>query len=134
MTIAIAASKAGWSSFAADPRDEARRAPRPAAFPRVQPKPLTRSLTDGRFSLIGSGHVAIAATPGLVVRVRSGALWITQEHDQRDHLVAAGEHFVADRAGRLVVSAFARSEVELVWAPYDDDRLSPGLEPVEIAT
>jgi hypothetical protein len=128
MTIAIAASKADWASFAG-PHQAGAGAPRAGAFPRSQHKPLTRALTGGRFSLIDSGHVTIAAVPGLAVRARSGALWITQEGDHQDHLVAAGERFVADRHGSLVVSAFARSEVELTWPSRDHDRLSPGLEP-----
>lgn len=133
MTFAIQARTADWATFlGAD--EAAPGASRVTAFPRTRHEPLTRSLTGGRFSLFGSGHVAVAATPGLVVRARSGALWITQERDWRDHLVAAGGCFVADRAGLLVVSALARSEVELVWPPHDDERLSPGLEPVEIAT
>jgi len=131
MTIAIAASKADWASFIhAD--EVTPRAPRAAAFPRTQPKPLGRSLTGRRFSLIGNGHVTIAAVPGLVVRARSGLLWITQERDLRDHLVPAGERFVADRAGPLVISAFARSEIELEWPAYGHDRLSPGLEPAVV--
>jgi hypothetical protein len=131
MTIAIAASKADWASFF-NP-DAAPRASRATAFPRAQHKPLGRSLTGGRFSLTGNGTVTIAAVPGLAVQARSSMLWITQERDQDDHLVVAGERFVADRYGLLVISAFTRSEVELEWPSRGHDRLSPGLEPVAVA-
>jgi hypothetical protein len=127
MTIAIPASKADWASFF-NPDDASPRTSRAAAFPRAQHKPLGRSLTGGRFSVIGNGTVTIAAVPGLAVQARSGMLWITQEGDQDDHLVAAGERFVADRYGTLVISAFERSEVELEWPSHEHDRLSPGLE------
>lgn len=131
MTIAIAASKAGWSSFF-DADGNRRPAKRAAGFPRTPQRPLTRSLTDGRFALGGSGLVTVAAVPGLAVRARSGSLWITQKNDPRDYLLLAGERFVADRQGLLVVSAFERSELELEWPSDDPDRLSPGLEPLEI--
>jgi len=132
MTIAIPASKADWASFFSLD-DTAPRASRATAFPRAQHTPLDRSLTGGRFSLIGNGAVTIATVPGLAVQARSGMLWITQEGDQDDHLAAAGERFVADRYGSLVISAFARSELELEWPARDHDRLSPGLEPVAVA-
>lgn len=42
---------------------------------------------------------------GIVLHVREGALWITQERDARDHYVKAGESFRLDRDGTALASA-----------------------------
>ena len=78
-------------------------------------KLLTPAETAGRFTLARDGHVAVAAVPGLLVRVRSGSLWLTQDRDPVDHLVTAGQCFVADRRGRLVATALHVTEVEVEW-------------------
>jgi hypothetical protein len=127
----IAVNQSDWSAFL-NP-DAALPTPRRIAFPRIQSGPITRTNTSGRFCLIGNGHVSIAAVPGLVVRVREGALWITQAGDADDHLVRAGERFVADRSGRLVISAFARGEVELEWPTREQERARPVHAPLAAA-
>jgi len=113
MSAIFAANQSDWSAFL-NP-DAAPIGPRQVAFPRLQGGSLTRANSNGRFCLIGNGHVSIAAVPGLAIRVRKGTLWITQSRDAEDHVVHAGERFVADRAGKIVVSAFERGEVELEW-------------------
>ena len=40
-----------------------------------------------------------------VVRVREGAIWLTQENDIRDRHLAAGEAFRLDRPGLAIVQA-----------------------------
>ncbi len=52
---------------------------------------------------------------GVVVICEQGALWLTQERDERDHILAAGEQFVVDRRGRVVISSPMESEVALAW-------------------
>jgi hypothetical protein len=41
----------------------------------------------------------------LQVRVESGTLWITQQHDRRDVMLGAGETFRFDRKGVALLSA-----------------------------
>jgi hypothetical protein len=77
--------------------------------------------------------VSIAAVPGLVIRVRKGTLWVTQAHDSEDHVVDAGGRFVADRDGRIVISAFDRGEVELVWPTREQERARPVRAPLAAA-
>lgn len=127
MNPAIAANQSDWSAFL-NPDAELLRT-RSIAFPRLQNGPITRANSGGRFSLLGNGHTSIAAVRGLVVRVRKGTLWITQARDPFDHVVRAGESFVADRTGRLVISAFERGEVELEWPSRERERAEPRHEP-----
>ena len=121
MTSVYAANQSDWSAFL-NP-DAAPVRPRTLAFPRIQNGPLTRANTSGRFCLLGNGHVSIAAAPGLAIRVRTGTVWITQARDAKDHLVRAGQRFVADRAGRLVLSSFQRGEVEVEWPAPQHERV-----------
>jgi len=131
MSSLLAANQSDWSAFL-NPDAEALGSRR-IAFPRLQSGPITRTLTGGRFCLIGNGHTSIAAVPGLVIHVREGSLWVTQAHDSEDHIVRAGERFVADRAGRLVISAFERGEVELKWPAHQRERAWAANEPVAAA-
>jgi hypothetical protein len=48
---------------------------------------------------------------GITLRVTRGALWITQEHDVRDIVLAAGDSFTIDRRGLTVVEAQGRATV-----------------------
>ena len=120
MTSVYAANQSDWSAFL-NP-DAAPVRPRNIAFPRLQSGSLTRANTSGRFCLLGNGHVSIAATPGLVIRVRKGQVWITQSGDPQDYVVGAGERFVADRSGRVVVSSFERGEIEVEWPAQRQER------------
>lgn len=49
--------------------------------------------------------ISIEACPGTDVRALEGQVWITQEHDAQDYVVAAGTRFTAGRSGPVVVSA-----------------------------
>lgn len=49
---------------------------------------------------------------GHVIRCLSGTLWGTQEGDGRDHVLAAGEEFVIESTGVIVVQAFTPALVE----------------------
>ena len=42
--------------------------------------------------------------------------------------VSAGQCFVTDRAGPLVISALGVAELYIEWPLHDIERLSPGLE------
>jgi hypothetical protein len=50
------------------------------------------------------------------IRCASGVLWITQDHDQRDIVLQAGESFTLDRGGPAIVWALAPSSAEVVAA------------------
>lgn len=75
---------------------------------------LTRAQVAGRFSLVDHAPLSIEATRGLVVRVYSGALWAAQT-GQAHRLFRAGERFVADCDGVVVVRALERGEIGLEW-------------------
>src|SRR3954471_19515340 len=51
---------------------------------------------------------------GMVVRVRWGGAWLTQEADGRDHYLTAGEGFCLDRGGSALVTALRRACVDVV--------------------
>ncbi len=127
MTIAIAARHIERSSLSSD------RAARKAAYYAARNVPLTRMQIAGRLSMLDNGPVTIAAVRGLVVRVRTGALWITQYKDTGDHVLRAGESFSVDRAGPLVLQPLGGTELVIDWPARESERLSPGLEPIELA-
>ena len=49
---------------------------------------------------------------GHAIRCLSGTLWVTQEGDGRDHVLAAGDEFVIESTGVIVVQAFTPALVE----------------------
>jgi hypothetical protein len=44
---------------------------------------------------------------GHAIRCLSGTLWVTQEGDGRDYVLAPGDEFVIESTGVIVVQAFA---------------------------
>jgi len=53
----------------------------------------------------------IEASAGSRVICVRGMVWLTQEQDARDHILSAGETFVCDRAGTVLVNALAHDAV-----------------------
>jgi hypothetical protein len=51
---------------------------------------------------------------GQTVTCLQGAVWITQERDRRDIVLAAGQSFVLDRPGVTVLFAFQDAAVSIV--------------------
>ena len=49
---------------------------------------------------------------GHVIRCLSGTLWVTQEGDPRDHILAAGDEFLIEAPGAVVVQAFTPAVAE----------------------
>lgn len=49
---------------------------------------------------------------GIIVRVRWGGAWITQEGDGRDHYLSPGESFRLDRGGSALVTALRRACID----------------------
>lgn len=113
-------------------RADARRSSNDASYG-AHSSPLTRARIGGLMSLVDRGPLTIAAERDLVVRVRTGSVWSGQPGDGQYWLVRADECFTAHRIGPFVIRAVARSEIEIDLPPLDEDRLSPGLEPVSIA-
>jgi len=66
------------------------------------------TLDPSTVKLINLGRKAI----GQMIRCLSGTLWVTQEGDTRDLLLSAGEVFVIETTGVVVVQAFAPAVAE----------------------
>jgi hypothetical protein len=50
---------------------------------------------------------------GMVIEVRKGALWITEEGDGRDYYVGRGDWLRLDRDGLSIAQALEKSEVTI---------------------
>jgi len=67
--------------------------------------------------LLGKGHIRhVHGDKGRRVELVSGSLWITQDGDLRDVVLAPGEAFDFDRRGDALLSAFADSRYLLLDA------------------
>lgn len=67
--------------------------------------------------VLGKGRVRhVHGEAGRRVECLSGSLWITQDGDLRDVVLAAGEAFDFDRHGDALLSAFADSRYLLLDA------------------
>jgi hypothetical protein len=62
-------------------------------------------LVHSGINIARGGSLRIDDGAGLYVYVREGEVWITQDGDRRDHVVAAGEGFRLDCGGKAVVEA-----------------------------
>ena len=64
------------------------------------------SLTRGAMHRIVNGR-------GWQIQVAEGELWLTQDHDERDYLVRAGESFTVDRDGTTIACAVRPAVITL---------------------
>ena len=55
----------------------------------------------------------VVGRAGVVVRVRSGTVWLTREGDPEDHLLGEGQALESGRRGRLAVLALTPARLEL---------------------
>jgi len=79
---------------------------------------MNQDLLSGTRTL-GKGKVRhLHARSGRRVEVLSGAIWITQDGDLRDIVLASGEAFDFERAGDALLSAFDDSRY-LVLDPLE---------------
>ena len=67
----------------------------------------------GNIRLERGGFVRIQGASGTLVRVNSGAVWITEEGDARDHFVPAGSRFKVASNRLTLVSALGGSNLEM---------------------
>lgn len=56
-------------------------------------------------------HVAMRDVVGWTVRPLAGTVWITLHDDSCDIVLEAGQSFVVDRPGKMVISAFGEVRV-----------------------
>jgi hypothetical protein len=71
----------------------------------------------GSFRLERGGFVRIEDGAGTRVDVQSGAVWITEEGDQRDYFIAAGGQFTVASERVTLVSAIGGSNLRLAAPP-----------------
>lgn len=72
---------------------------------------------QGSFRLERGGFVRIDDGAGTRVEVQSGAVWITEEGDQRDYFIAAGGRFTVASGRATLVSALRGSDIQLAAPP-----------------
>ncbi len=70
-------------------------------------------VVQGRLDLARGTLLRIADGRGMLVRVVSGSMWITEEGDQRDRFVTAGGHFHIASSGLTLISAISSGTIEL---------------------
>jgi hypothetical protein len=71
-----------------------------------------RTFRSGHSALLRQGNLMrIEASAGSRVTCVRGMVWLTQEQDRLDHILCAGESFVCDRAGAVLVNAAANDAV-----------------------
>jgi Protein of unknown function (DUF2917) len=74
-------------------------------------------LSKGQMHRLDHGH-------GLRIEALTGCLWITQDHDQRDIVLEAGEGFTLDRDGDTLLSALSDSSFLVLEPPSQSRRVS----------
>lgn len=93
---------------------------------------LAKHEIDASFTLLAWRSLRIEAEPGLVVYVRSGIVRVREADKARPHVLDTGVSFTAHRSGPIEVSAFTNAALEIEWPGARLERLSPGLEPIEL--
>jgi hypothetical protein len=71
------------------------------------------NLKRAEFHLGTGDTVRVLDSIGTVVACRDGNVWITQEQDSRDILLAAGEAFTLDRPGLAIIQALDDGHIGL---------------------
>ncbi|MBE0615999.1 MAG: DUF2917 domain-containing protein [Burkholderiales bacterium] len=79
---------------------------------------LNEYLVQGDLRLPRGGMLHIENGRDLLVHVWEGSLWLTQERDQRDIVLQAGEWFRLDRQGSCVLEATRPSAIALT-SPHE---------------
>ena len=73
-----------------------------------------------RLALKQRDTLTLEAARGALVRCLEGLVWITQDGDRADHIVAAGDSFRVDRDGSVIVQATRPARVA-IESPREDD-------------
>jgi hypothetical protein len=77
-----------------------------------------------RVSLRWGTPLTVADGEGTCITARRGTVWITQDNDLRDVVLASGESFRLDHPELAIVQAFDNAEV-LVVPPAESTRAGP---------
>jgi len=72
---------------------------------------LTRPRSKPAIDLAPQAVIQVRARVGQRIRCTAGSIWITQDGDPKDHILAQGQIFCADRRGLLLAYAFKRSRL-----------------------
>lgn len=70
-------------------------------------------MEGNRFDLARRQTVGVAGGKGARIEVLSGELWVTQENDGRDLVLAERQHFEIERNGLTVLHALKPTEVRV---------------------
>lgn len=70
-------------------------------------------IDQAQLSLPRRGLLRLPDAAGVQIACRSGALWITLDHDQRDFVIEAGERFSTDQHQQAIVYALRPSQFSL---------------------
>jgi len=84
----------------------------------------------GRLAIAGGSTLRVDDGKGMLLYVWHGAVWLTQERDQRDHLLKSGESFRLDRAGTSLISSLGNGAVVSLTTPQPQERASAFPMPV----
>ena len=71
------------------------------------------TLTQSELSLSRRQTLSLADGAGVRIDARTGSVWVTQDHDQRDIVLRPGESFTLDGPGQAIVQAFEPSRIRL---------------------
>ena len=74
------------------------------------------------FAMARGAVLRIDDEPGTTIRVWSGALWVTQEGDLRDHYLTPGQSFTVDRDGTALATAMHRAWIRVTPPPVRESR------------
>ena len=72
-----------------------------------------------RLALKQRDTLTLEAARGALVRCLEGLVWITQDGDRADYIVAAGDSFRVDRDGSVIVQATRPARVA-IESPRED--------------
>ena len=74
-------------------------------------------LRSARIRLAKDHVLTLSEVDGIEIGCETGSLWITQDNDLRDVMLTAGERFMPDRAGKVLVNALQPSIVKASSLP-----------------
>ena len=77
-------------------------------------------LNHGGVCLARNQSCAISNGKGYLVVCHSGSVWITQDNDPRDVILACGESFTLDRAGLALVHAIDAAAIAVKATAAND--------------
>lgn len=74
---------------------------------------MEENLLEGPIGMPRGSVLRIDGGAGILLRVREGELWLTQDGSSRDHILCAGQCFRLEAGGATLAQAFRRTVVSL---------------------